>query len=192
LKCKSYHCFKLVYNSGVLNYETAIFFLTSSSSSPHLLPHLHGKERRGRGGGLRRGGWDGPAGRGRGRGHRRRGGARGSTVVAAGHRHRHRRRRGGGRGATRRGNGGGGAPPPGKVRESEGGPTRTGKRRIRTNPRYNNGGFPQGKKTLAGAEDKSIDCRRFGGPIDEPDVPRRSPRQDERSGILGLHKRCTD
>jgi hypothetical protein len=28
LKCKSYDCFKLYYNSRVLNYEIAIFFLT--------------------------------------------------------------------------------------------------------------------------------------------------------------------
>jgi hypothetical protein len=31
------------------------------------------------------------------------------------------------------------------------------------NPRCNNGGFSPGKKTLAGAEDKSVDCQRFGG-----------------------------
>ncbi|PWZ28452.1 hypothetical protein Zm00014a_028481 [Zea mays] len=32
----------------------------------------------------------------------------------------------------------------------------------RRNPRCNNGGFSPGKKTLAGAEEKSVDCRRFG------------------------------
>jgi hypothetical protein len=124
LKCKSYHCVKLVCNSRVLNYEIAIFFLTSSSSS-----HPWKREER-KGRGLCRGGRVGPAGRARGarppppgrgawgaataagkgrvgRGHCRRRGARGrgSTAVAAGHRHC--RRRGGGRGAAGRGNGGG-------------------------------------------------------------------------------------
>jgi hypothetical protein len=41
-----------------------------------------------------------------------------------------------------------------------------------------------GKKTLARAEDKSVDCQRFGGPISEPDTQRRSPRRDKRSGTL--------
>jgi hypothetical protein len=39
-----------------------------------------------------------------------------------------------------------------------------------------------GKKTLAGAEVKSVDSRRFGGPIDKQNALRRSPRRDERSG----------
>jgi hypothetical protein len=60
LKCKSYHCFKLVCNSRVLNYEIAIFFLTSSSSS-----HPWKREER-KGRGLCRGGRVGPAGRARG------------------------------------------------------------------------------------------------------------------------------
>jgi hypothetical protein len=38
-----------------------------------------------------------------------------------------------------------------------------------------------GEEDLAGAEEKSVDCRRFGDPIDEPNALRRSPRQDERS-----------
>jgi hypothetical protein len=42
-----------------------------------------------------------------------------------------------------------------------------GKTKKRRNPRCNNEGFSPGKKTLAGAERKSVDCRRFGDPIDE-------------------------
>jgi hypothetical protein len=76
--------------------------------------------------------------------------------------------------------------------ESEGGPARTGKRRTRINPKHNNGGFSPGKKTLTGAEKKSVDCRRFRDPIDEPNVLRWSPRRDERSGTLGSRKRFTD
>jgi hypothetical protein len=49
----------------------------------------------------------------------------------------------------------------------------------------------EGKKTLAGAEAKSVDCRRFGDPIDEPNALRQSPRRDERSGTLGFGRRCT-
>jgi hypothetical protein len=48
------------------------------------------------------------------------------------------------------------------------------------------------KKTLAGAEAKYVDCRRFGDPNKEPNMLRRSPRRDERSGTLGFGRRCTD
>jgi hypothetical protein len=40
----------------------------------------------------------------------------------------------------------------------------------RRNAKHNNGGFLPGKKTLAGAKEKSVDCRRFGDPIDEPNA----------------------
>jgi hypothetical protein len=63
-----------------------------------------------------------------------------------------------GRGPRRGGEmeGGGGAAA-GTVRGSEGGPARTRKRRTRRNPRYNNGVFSPGKKTLVRAEDKIVD-----------------------------------
>jgi hypothetical protein len=121
----------------------------------------------------------GPAGGGRaGRGHSRRGGVRAgvgrvSASAAVGHR---RHRRGGEKGCRR----GGetereGAPPPGKVRGEWEMLCTDGKTNKRRNPRCNNGGFSPGKKTLAGAEAKSVDCRRFGDPIDEPNALRRSP-----------------
>jgi hypothetical protein len=49
-----------------------------------------------------------------------------------------------------------------------------------------------GKKTLAGAEVKSVNCRRFRGPIDEPNTLRRSLRRDERNDTLRFGRRCTD
>jgi hypothetical protein len=99
-------------------------------------------------------------------------------------------RRGGGKGHHRGGKTeGGGAPPPRKVRREWERLCTDGKRR---NPRCNNGGFSPGKKTLAGAEKKFVDCRRFGDPIDEPNALRRSPRRDERSGTHGFRRRCTD
>jgi hypothetical protein len=106
----------------------------------------------------------------------------------------HRRRRRGGRNGRRRGGEmeGGGAPPPGKVRGEWERLCTDGKTKKRRNPRCNNGGFSPGKKTLAGAEEKSVDCRRFGDPIDEPNALRRSLRRDERSGTLGFRGRCTD
>jgi hypothetical protein len=70
-------------------------------------------------------------------------------------------------------------------------PCTDGKTKKRRNPRHNNGGFSPGKKTLAEAEEKSVDCRRFGDPIDKLNAPRRSPRRDERSGTLGFGRRCT-
>ena len=85
-----------------------------------------------------------------------------------------------------------GAPPPGKVRGEWEMLCTDGKTNKRRNPRCNNGGFSPGKKTLAGAEEKSVDCRRFGDPIDEPNALRRSLRRDERSGTLGFRRRCTD
>jgi hypothetical protein len=106
----------------------------------------------------------GPArgGRGRtgreGRGHRCRGGVRagvgrGSASAAVGH------RRGGGKGRRRGGETeAGGAPPPGKVRGEWERLCTDGKTKKRRNPWCNNGGFSQGKKTLAGAESKSVDC----------------------------------
>jgi hypothetical protein len=96
------------------------------------------------------------------------------------------------RGTTGRGNGGGGAPLPGKVRGEWEMLCTDGKTKKRRNPKCNNGGFSPGKKTLAGAERKSVDCRRFRDPIDEPNALRRSPRRDERSGTLGFRRRCTD
>jgi hypothetical protein len=140
----------------------------------------------------------GPAGGGRGRtgragrGHSRRGGVRAgvgrvSASAAVGHRQggEKGRRRGG---ETERE----GAPPPGKVRGEWEMLCTDGKTNKRRNPRCNNGGFSPGKKTLAGAEAKSVDCRRFGDPIDEPNALRRSPRRDERSGTLGFGRRSTD
>jgi hypothetical protein len=44
LKHKSYHCFKLDCYSRVLNYETVIFFFTSSSSTHREPPWPWGKE----------------------------------------------------------------------------------------------------------------------------------------------------
>jgi hypothetical protein len=85
-----------------------------------------------------------------------------------------------------------GAPPSGKVRGEWEMLCTDGKTNKRRNPRCNNGGFSPGKKTIARAEAKSIDYRRFGDPIDEPNALRRSPRRDERSGILGFSRRCTD
>jgi hypothetical protein len=143
----------------------------------------------------------GPAGGGRsrtgraGRGHSRRGGVRAgvgrvSASAAVGHR---RHRRGGGKGRRRRGETEGrGAPPSGKVRGEWERLCTDGKTKKRRKPRCNNGGFSPGKKTLAGVERKSIDCRRFEDPIDEPNTLRRSPRRDERSGTLGFGRRCTD
>jgi hypothetical protein len=169
--------------------------LPSSSSSFHLLPLIHGREKR-KGRGLHRGGrgWAGRTGR-EGRGHRSRWGVRagvgrGSASAAVGHR---RHRRGGEKGRRR----GGeteeeGAPPPGKVRGEWEMLCTDGKTKKRKNSRCNNGGFSPEKKTLAGAEAKSVDCRRFGGPIDEPNALRRSPLRDERSGTLGFRRRCTD
>ena len=171
----------------------------SSSSTRHLLPPIHGRERRGRG--LPRGGRD-RAARGRARPHRARGarpqppgrGARGRGSTGRG---RHRRPPppppGREKGApSRRGNGGGGAPPPGKVRGEWERLCTDGKMKKRRKPKCNNGGFSPGKKTLAGAERKSVDCRRFGDLIDEPNALRRSPQRDERSGTLGFRRRCTD
>jgi hypothetical protein len=66
------------------------------------------------------------------------------------------------------------------------------KTKKRRNPRCNNGGFSPGKKILAGAEEETVDWRRFGCPINEPDALRRSPPLDERSGILGFRRWCTD
>jgi hypothetical protein len=130
-----------------------------------------------------------------GRGHSRRGGVRaGAGARDAGATTGHRRRRRGGRKGRRRGGEteGGGAPPLGKVRGEWERLCTDGKTKKRRNPRCNNGGFSPGKKTLAGAEEKSIDCRRFGDPIDEPNALRRSLRRDERSGTLGFRRRCTD
>jgi hypothetical protein len=141
------------------------------------------------------GGGRGRTGR-EGRGHRYRGGVRagvgrGSASAAVGHR-RH-RRRGGGKGRRRGGETeGGGAPPPGKVRVEWERLCTDGKTMKRRNPRCNNGGFSPGKKTLAEAKRKSVDCQRLGDPIDEPNALRRSPRRDERSGTLGFRRRCTD
>jgi hypothetical protein len=157
------------------------------------------RERRGRGlrkGGRDRAGWEWA------RPHRARG-ARpqpsGRGARGRGAREHERRRRpppsppGRGKGAPPgRENGGRGAPPPGKVREEWEMLCTDGKTKKRRNPRCNNGGFSPGKKTLAGAERKSVDCRRFGDPIDEPNALRRSPRRDERSGTLGFGRRCTD
>jgi hypothetical protein len=150
----------------------------------------------------------GPAGGGRGRtgragrGHNRRGGTRGRGSTGtrarehgnAGATAGHRRRRRGGRKGRRRGGEteGGGVPPPGKVRGEWERLCTYGKTKKRRKPRCNNKGFSPGKKTLAGAERKSVDCQRFGDPIDEPNMLRRSPRRDKRSGTLGFGRRCTD
>jgi hypothetical protein len=47
-------------------------------------------------------------------------------------------------------------------------------------------------KVFAGAERKSVDCWRFGDPVDEPNTLRQSPQREERSGTLGFGRRCTD
>jgi hypothetical protein len=194
LKCKSYECFKSYCNSRGLNLQNCyrllpLIFILSSM-----------EERGGEGEGAAQGeGGARPPPRGRPRrtGHarprsgaaprRERARARG-TGAAAGHR---RRRREGERGAMGGETEGGGASPPGKVSGEWERLCTDGKMKKRRNPRCNNGGFSPGKKTLAGAEAKSIDCRRFGDPIDEPNALRRSPRRDERSGTLGFGRRCT-
>jgi hypothetical protein len=175
--------------------------LSSSYSSLHLLPPIHGRERRRRGGGCAGKDDVGPAGGGRGRtgregrGHRCQEGVRAcvgreSASAAVGHR---RHRRGGGKGRRRGGETeGGGAPPLGTVRGEWERLCTDGKTKKRRNPRCNNGGFSPGKKTLAEAKRKSVDCRRLGDPIDKPNALRRSPRRDERSGTLGFRRRCTD
>jgi hypothetical protein len=125
LKRKSYHCFKLDCNSCVLNYKTAILFLTSSSSS---YPWKRDEEREGgyTGGDGRAGRWP-------------HGGARDSWTGRAG---RHRGREGGR--ARRRERRRRGPRHRGWWGDGEEGLARTGKQR---NPRYNNGGFSPGKKT---------------------------------------------
>jgi hypothetical protein len=145
--------------------------------------------------------WGGRAGRGRlctgrkGRGGRRQGAARAgmgreSTSAAASPR---RRRRGGRKGHDRGGETeGGGAPPPGTVRGEGGRHCTDGKTKNTKKPYVQQWRFSPGKKTLGGAEKKSVDCRRFGDPIDEPNTLRRSTRRDERSGTLGFGRRCTD
>jgi hypothetical protein len=107
-----------------------------SSSSSHLLPPIHGRERRG----LRRGGRFGRAGGGRGRtghegrGHRRRRGAHGHRNAGAAGGHCRRSREG--------------APQPGKVRGEWGRPCADGNTKKRRNPRYNNGGSHRGRRPL--------------------------------------------
>jgi hypothetical protein len=49
-----------------------------------------------------------------------------------------------------------------------------------------------GEGDLADAEEKSVDLRRTGGPIDEPKAPRQIPRWDEHDGTLGFCQRHTD
>jgi hypothetical protein len=79
------------------------------------------------------------------------------TLAAA------RARRRGGKGRTVvEENGGGGAPPPGKKKEGRGRPCTVEKMEKQRNPRCNNEGFWVVKKTLAGAEEETIDWRRFG------------------------------
>jgi hypothetical protein len=181
LKRKSYESFKPYCNSRGLNLRDChrllplfIFFLPSMEERGE-----EGEDEVGpAGGGRGRTGRDG-------RGHRSRGGVR--------ERERRHHRRGGEKGRRRGGETEGeGPPPPGKVRgewEMLCTDEKTNKRR---NPRCNNGGFSPGKKTLAGAEAKSVDCRRFRDPINEPNKLRRSPRRDERSGTLGFGRRCTN
>jgi hypothetical protein len=110
----------------------------------------------------------GPAGRGRGRtgrvgrGHRHRGGARGSAAAAAGHR---RHRWGGeteGEGRRRRG----------RLGESEGGPARTGKRRN--------------KETLGATMEVSHQGIRLS-----PE-PRRNPSIARDSGVWSTNRTCLD
>jgi hypothetical protein len=91
---------------NVLNHIVIVwtkFTELPSSSSSHLLPPIHGRERRGRGGGCAgevRSGWPAAGaatqGTGAAAGEGRTGVGRGSTVGTAGHRRRH---RGGGIGA---------------------------------------------------------------------------------------------
>jgi hypothetical protein len=76
-------------------------------------------------------------------------------------------------------------------RWGERGAAQGGEKKQRTRVEIHGGGSP-GKKTLAGAKAKSVDCRRFGGPIDKPNALRRSSRRDERSGTLGFGRRCMD
>jgi hypothetical protein len=47
------------------------------------------------------------------------------------------------------------------------------------NSHGSNGEHSSVKETLAGAEDEFVDRRIFRGPIDEPNVPTRSPQRDE-------------
>jgi hypothetical protein len=78
----------------------------------------------------------------------------------------------------------------GKGRERA--PCIDGKKEKLRNPRCNNGVGLIGEDDLAGTEHKLTDSQRFGGPIVEPNAPRRSPQRDERSGTLGFRRRCTD
>jgi hypothetical protein len=78
----------------------------------------------------------------------------------------------------------------GKGRERA--PCIDGKKEKLHNPRCNNGVGLIGEDDLAGTEHKLTDSQRFGGPIVEPNAPRRSPQRDERSGTLGFRRRCTD
>jgi hypothetical protein len=66
-------------------------------------------------------------------------------------------RRRGERGCATGAGGGGRCRHGGRVEEGEGGPAQTGKQRTQRNPRYNNEGFSQGKKTLTGVEKETID-----------------------------------
>jgi hypothetical protein len=143
LKCKNYYCFKLNCNSCVLNYKTTIFFLPSSSSS-----HPWRERRRGKGGCT---GGEGRAG------------AAGRAPAEPAPRGARRPNRWAGReslpekGGRAGGTHGEGAPPPGKVRGERGRPYTDGKTKKRRNPRYNNRGFSPRKKTLAGAEEETVD-----------------------------------
>jgi hypothetical protein len=191
LKRKSYECFKPYCNSHELNLQNChrlfplIFFLPSI-------------EERGGEGSCAGGGRSSTSAKGPTTPHRARvpvGRGRAWEGGSAGHGSRHRPPPPAGRGK--------GAPWEGKRRgkgrhrrgrwgESEGGPAWTEKRKKWRNPKHNNGGFSPGKKTLAGAEEKSVDRQRFGDPIDEPNALRRNPQRDERSSTLGFSRRCTD
>ncbi|PWZ55544.1 hypothetical protein Zm00014a_033569, partial [Zea mays] len=110
----------------------------------------------------------------------------GRGARGRGARERERRRRppppppGGGKGRRRGGETeGGGAPPPGKVRGEWERLCTDEKTKKRRNPRCNNGSFSPGKKTLAKAERKSIDCRRLGDPIDETNTAVPSDSADD-------------
>jgi hypothetical protein len=180
--------------------QTKFTRLPSSSSLIFFLPSIEEREEGKRRGLRRRGrGW---AGRGVGAAAR---GARGATTAA-------------GEGCARAWGAGVRARPSATAatavegergaagegkRRGRGAATGEGERRVREalhgreneerrNPRCNNRGFSPGKKTLAGAEEESVDFRRFGDPIDEPNALRRSPQRDERSGTLGFGRRCTD
>jgi hypothetical protein len=108
---------------------------------------------------------------------------RGSAVAAAGH---CRRRRGGGKGHRRWGKRRvrDAATGEGEGRESEALHGRENEETLGATMEVSHRGR---KPSLEPRRNPSI-ARDSGGPIDKPNAPRRSPRQDERRGTLEFHR----